>query len=47
MDRLTAEFVRKMPEVGIFECTYSCEADKENREFRVTLGAKYLDWPVD
>ena len=47
MDRLTAEFVRKMPEAGVFECTYGCDPDKENREFRVTLGAKYLDWPVD
>ena len=46
MDKLTSEFIRKMPEVGMFECTYSCDPDKENRECRVSLGVKYLDWTV-
>ena len=45
MEKLTNEFVRKMPEVGYFECVYACDPDKENIEHRVTLGAKYLDWP--
>jgi len=26
------EFVRKTPEFGVFEGTYYCEADKENRD---------------
>ena len=47
MDKLTGEFTRKMPEFGMFECTYYCDPDKENTEFRVTLGGKYLDWPCD
>ena len=47
MDKLTGEFTRKMPEFGMFECTYFCEPEKENTEFRVSLGGKYLDWPCD
>ena len=46
MEKLTGEFMRKMPEVGQFECQYFCEADKENKEFRLAIGAKYLDWPA-
>ena len=32
MEKLTQDFVRKMPEVGIVELTYYCELEKENRE---------------
>ena len=45
MEKLTGDFIRKMPEVGQFECTYFCEPDKESKEYRLAMGAKYLDWP--
>ena len=45
MEKLTGDFIRKMPEFGQFECTYFCEAEKESQETRLGLGAKYLDWP--
>ena len=45
MEKLTGDFIRKMPEVGQFECTYFCEPDKESKEYRLATGAKYLDWP--
>lgn len=34
MDKLNNDFVRKIPETGIFEGTYFCEPDKENKAFR-------------
>jgi len=32
VEKLTQDFVRKMPEVGMVELTYYCELEKENRE---------------
>ena len=47
MEKLTAEFMKKLPEQGMLECTYTCEPEKEDKEFRKSLGVKYLDWESD
>lgn len=44
VEKLTLDFVRKVPETGIFEGIYFCPPDKENLDFRESLGRKYLDW---
>ena len=46
-EKLTAEFIKKLPETGIFEGTYHCPPEKEDHEFRKALGVKYLDWNED
>jgi hypothetical protein len=30
MDKMTREFARRPPEVGIFEATYACTTEKED-----------------
>lgn len=44
IEKLTLDFIRKVPETGIFEGTYFCIPDKENLDFRESMGRKYLDW---
>ena len=45
MEKITSDFIRKVPDAGVFECTYYCDPAKENKVFRTSLGVKYLDWP--
>lgn len=44
VDKLPPEFMKKIPDQGIFEGTYFCPPEKENLDFREVLGRKYLDW---
>ena len=44
VEKLAPEFIRKVPETGIFEGTYFCPPEKELLDFREALGRKYLDW---
>jgi len=44
VEKLTPEFIKRVPETGIFEGTYFCPPDKEMLDFREALGRKYLDW---
>jgi hypothetical protein len=44
VEKLAPDFIKKIPEKGSFEGTYFCPPDKENSEFRESLGRKYLDW---
>jgi hypothetical protein len=44
VEKLTPDFVRRVPETGIFEATYFCPPEKENADFREATGRKYLDW---
>ena len=43
-EKLPGEFMKKLPDVGMLELTYKCEPEKEDLEFRKSLGVKYLDW---
>lgn len=47
MEKMTRDFARKPPEVGVFEVTFACPPGKEDNEFRIATGVKYLDWPED
>ena len=47
MEKLTPDFIRKLPDAGVFEGTYFCPPEKEDQEFRKSLGVKYLDWQED
>ena len=47
MEKMTREFARKPPDVGTFELTYACPPEKEDQAFRISMGQKYLDWPMD
>lgn len=44
VEKLTADFAKRVPETGIFEGTYCCTEEKENKDFREAIGRKYLDW---
>jgi hypothetical protein len=44
VEKLTPEFIKRVPETGIFEGTYFCPPEKEILDFREALGRKYLDW---
>jgi hypothetical protein len=44
VEKLTVDFVKRVPETGVFECTYCCPSEKESAEFREATGRKYLDW---
>lgn len=44
VDKLTVDFVKRVPEAGMFEAKYECPSEKESQEFREAMGRKYLDW---
>ena len=44
MEAMTKEWCKKIPEEGVFECTYLCQPEKEDRATRIALGVKFLDW---
>jgi hypothetical protein len=44
VEKLTPEFVKRVPETGVFEGTYFCPPEKEILEYREAMGRKYLDW---
>lgn len=44
VEKLTMEFAKRVPEVGVFEGTYFCPSEKENAELRESVGRRYLDW---
>jgi len=44
VEKLSPDFIKRIPEIGIFEGTYFCPPEKENLEFRESMGRKYLDW---
>ena len=47
IEKMTRDFARKPPDNGNFELSYNCPPEKEDQEFRIAIGIKYLDWPED
>lgn len=45
VEKMSADVMRALPDVGKFVCKYECPEEKVKADVRQKMGQKYFEWP--